>query len=127
MTKPSNGEQRRGATRQGVAPDRAAMLTTRLEVPAGMIDGLHLLDVSETGLAFKGPTAVPVGTVGRLTVTGGGALGGRAELEIEIRWVRPLGSGAVLHGARRRRQLSGDLDAMLRTLAAQRTPSEATE
>ncbi len=127
MSKPGEGEQRRGEARRGVPSDRAAMLTTRLEVPLGMIDGLHLLDVSETGLAFKGYTAIPAGTVGRLTVTGGGALGGRAELEVEIRWVRPLGSGAVLHGARRRRRLSGDLDAMLRALAAQKPPAEATE
>lgn len=103
------------------------MLTTRLEVPHGMIDGLHLLDVSATGLAFKGTLTIPTGTVGRLTVTGGGALGGRAELEVEIRWVRPLGSGAVLHGVRRRRNLSGDLDAMLRTLNAHKPPPEPTE
>jgi hypothetical protein len=103
------------------------MLTTRLEIPRGMINGLHLLDVSETGLAFKGTSAIPPGTVGKMTVSGGGALGGRAELEVEIRWVRPLGSGAVLHGARRRRILSGDLDGMLRALAAQKPPPEPAE
>jgi hypothetical protein len=103
------------------------MLTTRLEIAQGMLDGLALLDVSETGLAFKGTTTIPPGTVGRMTVTGGGALGGRAELEVEIRWVRPLGSGAVLHGARRKRHLSGDLDGMLRTLAAHRPPAESAE
>lgn len=103
------------------------MLTTRLEVAQGMIDGLHLLDVSESGLAFKGTFTIPTGTVGRLTVTGGGALGGRAELEVEIRWVRMLGSGAVLHGARRGRNLSGDLDAMLRALAAQKPPPEPAD
>jgi hypothetical protein len=103
------------------------MLTTRLEIAQGMVDGLHLLDVSETGLAFKGDRSIPTGTVGRLTVTGGGALGGRAELEVEIRWVRSLGSGAVLHGARRKRNVSGDLDAMLRALAAQKPPPEPAD
>lgn len=127
MTRASEGEQRRGASRRGVPQDRAAMLTTRLEIPQGMIDGLHLLDVSETGLAFKGDTSIPTGTVGRLTVTGGGALGGKAELEVEIRWVRPLGSGAVLHGARRKRPLSGDLDAMLRALAEQKPSAAPTD
>ncbi len=126
MTRATEQDQR-GSTRRGVPSDRAGMLTTRLEVAQGMIDGLHLLDVSETGLAFKGTYTVPTGTVGRLTVTGGGALGGRAELEVEIRWVRPLGSGAVLHGVRRRRNLSGDLDAMLRALAAQRPPPEPAD
>ncbi len=127
MTRPSEGEQRRGASRRGVPQDRAAILTTRLEVAQGMIDGLHLLDVSDTGLAFKGNISIPTGTVGRLTVTGGGALGGKAELEVEIRWVRPLGSGAVLHGAKRGRLISGDLDGMLRALAAQKPPAEPTE
>ena len=126
MTRPTDQEQR-GSARRGVPSDRAGMLTTRLEIPRGMINGLHLLDVSETGLAFKGTSAIPPGTVGKMTVSGGGALGGRAELEVEIRWVRPLGSGAVLHGARRRRILSGDLDGMLRALAAQKPPPEPAE
>ena len=126
MSSPTEHEQR-GSARRGVPSERVAMLTTRLEIAQGMVDGLHLLDVSETGLAFKGDRSIPTGTVGRLTVTGGGALGGRAELEVEIRWVRSLGSGAVLHGARRKRNVSGDLDAMLRALAAQKPPPEPAD